>query len=111
TNAESLRNTTLDRHISTQLPATNKRIGERILNVQALAFAYRKLIDAAEHETMARVEGRQRIVAPQAAIVLRKERVEALIADAAAMVHGLGPRVRLDHVHTLAETPRHLHAA
>src|SRR5262249_30136608 len=108
---EGLRNAALDRHVRAQLPAAGERVGERVLNVQELAFAYRKRIDAAEHETMACVEGRQRILAPQAAIVLREERVETLIADAAAVVHGLGPRVRRDQVHALAEASRHLHAA
>src|SRR5207247_8714927 len=60
---------------------------------------------------MACVERRQRPLTPRASAVLRKQRVEALHADAAAVVDGLGVRVGAGQAQALAEAPRDLHAA
>ena len=106
-----LRNAALDGRTRARLPATGQSVGERIVDVQELAFAYRKVITTAEHEPMAGVEGRQRPLTSEASAVLRKQRVEALHADAAAVVDGLGERVGTDQAQALAETPGDLHAA
>src|SRR5437016_1770877 len=106
-----LRNTALDRRTRARLPATGQGVDDRIVDVQELAFAYRKVISAAEHEPMACVERRQRPLASRTPAVLRKQRVEALHADAAAVVDGLGERVGAGQTQALAEAPRDSQAA
>src|SRR6266446_6908038 len=106
-----LRNAALNRRTRARLPATGQGVDDRIVDVQALAFAYRKVIRTAEHEPMACVERRQRPLTPRTPAVLRKQRVEALHADAAAVVNGLGERVRTGHAQALAEAPRDPQAA
>ena len=60
---------------------------------------------------MACVERRQRPLTPRTPAVLRKQRIEALHADAAAVVDGLGKRVGAGQAQALVEAPRHLQAA
>src|SRR5438093_9915373 len=60
---------------------------------------------------MPRIERRKRAFAAQATVVLREQSVEALIADAAGRVNGLGPRVRTGQAHALAVAPRDLQTA
>src|SRR5207249_6158906 len=92
-----LRNAALDHHTRARLPATGQDVDKRTVDVQKLAFAYRKVITTAEHEPMACVERRQCPLTSEASAVLRKQRVEALHADAAAVVDGLGERVGTGH--------------
>src|SRR5437773_5486195 len=106
-----LRNAALDGRTRARLPATGQGVEERIVDVQELAFAYRKVITTAKHEPMACVERRQRPLTPRTPAVLRKQRVEALHADAAAVVNGLGECVRTGHAQALAEAPRDPQAA
>src|SRR5207247_1176598 len=110
-NDDVLRNAALDGRTRARLPATGQSVGERIVDVQELAFAYRKIITAAEHEPMACVERGQRPLTSEASAVLRKQRVEALHADAAAVVDGLGERVGTRRAQALPGTPGDLHAA
>src|SRR5215471_13104199 len=60
---------------------------------------------------MSCVERGERPFAPQAPAVLRKQRVVALHADAAAVVDRFGQRVRAGKAQALAEAPCDLHAA
>src|SRR5262249_39813366 len=106
-----LRNAALDRRTRARLPATGQGVEDRIVDVQSLAFAYRKVISAAEDEPGPCVECRQRPLTTPTPAVLREQRVEALHADAAAVVDGLGERVRTGHAQPLAEAPRDPEAA
>src|SRR5436309_7078371 len=59
-----LRNAALDGRTRARLPATGQGVEERIVDVQELAFAYRKVITISKHEPMAGVERRQRPLTP-----------------------------------------------
>src|SRR5437773_6008399 len=66
-----LRNAALDHHTRARLPATGQDVDKRTVDVQKLAFAYRKVITTAEHEPMACVERRQCPLTSEASAVLR----------------------------------------
>src|SRR5262245_8984972 len=55
-----LRDAALDRRTRAGLPATGQGVDDRIVDVEELAFAYRKVISAADNEPMACVERRER---------------------------------------------------
>lgn len=48
TNIDRLRHTALDRHVCTQLPATDEAIHDGVVDTQALVSADGKIIDAAQ---------------------------------------------------------------
>jgi len=76
-----------------ELPPTDDRVQERILNVQLSPFSRGQVIQRREHHPMTIVESRWAPVAKHAAAVLREKRVAVGGANSAGGIDCLGPSV------------------
>src|SRR5207244_1926750 len=70
---ERLRHTALQRVLPASLPASGHGIQDSILHVKRFSFADGEFIAAGQDEAMASVEGGQRPLTTQAAVVLREQ--------------------------------------